>query len=218
VTTFCRIYDLDSHQLSIANGHATESFVLNDTCDVWLESYKVVDLNEGRFGRQVLFDGEHALLGPGTYNLTVAVPDCAHQLDFAVGSNRVIIDTVFRPDLTLCAETPPTVPATTVPPTTVPPTTTSSTTILSTTSILPTTSIRLDVNNEERVPPTNAGPVVLGNVVYPAGGGPVVGARAPQGSLPATGAMVDALAVVGVLSVVLGARLRRRASARRAGT
>jgi hypothetical protein len=198
VETFCRIYDLNSHQLTVANGHATESFELNDTCDVWLESYKIVDPKEGRFGRQVLFDSEHAVLAPGTYSLSVDVPECAYQLDFAVESNRAIIDTVFRPDLQVCEE---------VSPTTTPTPTSSSSTTTSTTSSPP-----LPQNGVTTVPV-----VVLGETIYPSA---VVGAaqQAPQGQLPFTGASIDVFAVVGVLSIVFGSRLRRRALTRRGGT
>ena len=196
MATFCRIYDLNSHQLTVANGHATESFVLNDTCDVWLESYKIVDFNEGRFGRQVLFDREHAVLDPGTHSLTVDVPECAHQLDFALGTNRAIIDTARRPDLPVCEEVPPTTVAQ--------PTTTTTT---STTTLLPPNT------------PTTVPVSVLGSVVFPTTV-PVVGAaaQAPAGSLPITGSMIDVFSVVGVLCIVLGARLRQRAITRRGGS
>ena len=39
-----------------------------------------------------------------------------------------------------------------------------------------------------------------------------------SGSLPVTGAMIDVFGVVGVLCIVFGARLRRRAFMRRGGT
>ena len=62
--------------------------------------------------------------------------------------------------------------------------------------------------------PTTA-PVVLGETVVP-----VVGANqpAPSGQLPVTGAMIDVFSVVGVLCIVFGSRLRRRAFMRRGGT